>query len=358
MNVIVLTSSNAVSGGVRQALYLADGLNRQGHSVHFVCPPGGETEPLIKEMGLRHAALPSSLLEADKVLRALMPPKEPVVVHGFHNRGVKLVSYLCTYWRILGLPVAGVAHRGVTARPGNPLPYLLPGIRAYVVNSQACMDLLPLLWRRWRCHVVSNSIPENRLVPARSRQEVRNALGIPDNCRIIGNVSNDNPLKGAGQAIKAFALARPALLPVKLVVVGVSREKWLPLCNELGVADDVILVPRVNEVADFMQVMDILVFPSLFIESQPNVIMEGMSMGLPVIAGDIGGVRELLPPECLFDPKDERQVSACLVRLMKDPAAMRRLAEANFAQKYRFSTEYRLETVTRIYREVLREVSA
>ena len=356
MNIIVLTSTGSVSGGARQALVLAAGLQKLGYTVHFVCPPKGETREQALEMGLSQVDLPEKLFEVNKTLRALMPAGVPTIVHGFHNRGVKLVAYLGTWWRLLGLPVACAAHRGVTSRPGNPLPYLLPGIRAYLVNSQACADMLPLFWRRRRCHVVSNSIPEERLIPTRSKAEMRLELNLAEGDKVIGDVCNDNPQKGAGQALKAFALAKPGLPAAKLVIVGVTADIWLPLCEELGIVDEVRLVPRTDHVADYIQLMDLLVFPSWFIESQPNVIMEAMSMGVPVIAGDAGGVRELLPPEFLFDPKDEHAVSVKLTELMQSPEALKRLGEANAAQKDRFSTERRLREVVKYYRAALQEI--
>jgi glycosyltransferase involved in cell wall biosynthesis len=348
---MILTTSNSASGGVRQALYLADGLNKLGHHVHFICPPGGEISRLVKERELRHIVLPGSIFQAEKALRALMAKGKPAVLHGFHN-GLKLAAYLGTYWRLSGLPVACVAHRGVTSRPGNPLPYLLPGIRAYLVNSQACADTLPLFWRKDRCHIVNNSLPEERILPLRSKREMRLALNIPEGCRIIGNIS-----KGVGQAMKAFALSRQSIPPSKLVIVGVVPEQWHPLCEELDIAQDVILVPRVGHIADYMQLMDLLVFPSSFIESQPNVVIEAMSMGLPVIAGDIGGIREILPPECLFDPKNACEISAKLTATMRNPDVLKKLSAANAAQKHKFSTEHRLRRVLEYYQRVLNEVS-
>lgn len=356
MFIIVLTTSNSASGGVRQALYLADGLNKLGHKVYFVCPPRGETGPLIRKLGLPYVALPCRIFDVEKTLRSLMPANEPVILHGFHNKGVKLTAYLGTYWRILGLPVACLAHRGVTSRPGNPLPYLLPGIKAYLVNSQACADTLPLLWRKKRCHVVSNSIPQDRIIPLHSAHEMHSVLNIQGEYKIIGNICNDNPLKGAGQALKAFALSRSSIPPSKLVVIGITPQKWLPLCHELGIIDDVRLVPATDNVADYLQLMDLLVFPSQFIESQPNVIIEAISMGIPVIAGDVGGIRELLPVECLFCAKNEHEISDKLIQLMRDPDALRRLGEMNVTQKHKFLPSNRLALVMKYYECALNEI--
>lgn len=358
MRVIVLTSSKSISGGLRQALYLAEGFAKQGHVVYFVCPAGGASNALARQTGLNTVHLPPSIIQTEKTLRALMSVNEPTVLHAFHNKGVKLAAYLGTYWRILGLPIACVAHRGVTSRPGNPLPYLLPGIRKFLVNSQACADTLPLLWRKNCCHVVNNSIPENRLIPLRSKHEVLQVLKIPAGYNVIGNVCNNNPLKGAGQALRAFALARPTLPPSKLVLVGAKPEDWQPLCAELGIAEDVRLVAHTNHVADYMQLMDILIFPSQFIESQPNVVIEAMSMGVPVIAGDIGGINELLPAEFLFDPQNVLEISEKLSLLMRSPEALKRIGELNAQERDKFSVKKRIEVLNRYYLQALSEAPA
>lgn len=356
MHIIILTSSKTASGGTRQALYMAAGLQDLRHTVHFVCPPGGETAKQAAGMGLTVSALPATLAASERALRALMPANTPVIVHGFHNRGVKTVAYLGTLWRILGLPVACIANRGVTSRPHNPLPYLLPGIRSFLVNSRACGDTLPLLWRKKRRHLVSNCIPEGRLVPTRSAVAVRAGLDIPEGHFVIGNICNDNPLKGAPAMLKAFARARASLPPATLVVVGVQPNNWAPLCVELGILEHVRLIPKTDMVADYLQIMTLLAFPSSFIESQPNVIMEAMSMGLPVIGSDIGGIGELLPGECLFDPADTGAISAKLIDLLRDPAKREELGRNNLAQRPLFSLEKRLETVTSLYTDALKEL--
>ncbi len=355
MNIIILTSAGMATGGVRQSLYLAAGLRDMGHSVDFICRPDSETKKLALGMGMRCTDLPKKIRDVNRTLRGLMPKGEPVVVHAFHNRGVKLAAYLGTLWRFQGLPVVCVAHRGVTSRPGNPLPYLLPGIRSYMVNSKICASLMPLLWRRKRCHLVSNSVPEERLVPVNTVQEIRQELEIPEDHLVVGNVAYNKPEKGVAELIKAFAASRAHIPPSTLVVVGVTPELFMPLCNELGVTEYVRLVKRTEHVANYVQIMALMSFTSRFIESQPNVIMEAMSMGIPVIGGNIGGIPDMLPPDCLFDPKDVSSISAKIIEKMNNPERLREMAQENLQKKYLFSMDHRLKIVLEQYAAVLKE---
>lgn len=353
MNVIIISSSIKASGGVRQALYQARSLMSAGHRVHFVNHPQSELreiDPLMPWVDL-----PQGLKKLNQTLRSLMPAGENVVVHAFHNRAVKAVAYLGTLWRLQRLPVVCVAHRGVTNRPGNPLPYLLPGIRAYVVNSMETGQMLPLLWRKKRWHFVGNAIPEERLKTTRPEEEVRAELQIPPGNLVIGDVAHDKPAKGVSRLLESYAKSRAALPSSTLVMVGVTPEKFAPLARELGIEQEVRLLPRTEHVADYVQTFSLFVFPSYFVESQPNVIMEAMALNKPVIGSDIGNVKELIGERFTFKPGDVAEISAKLLEVGNSPDLMREAAAANYAKKDLFSADFRLRTILKIYEDALRE---
>ena len=353
MNIIIITHTKQGSGGARQALYQAQGLMRAGHTVHFVSRPNFELRKV--DPAINWVDLPEGLCALSRTLRSLMPSGEPTVVHAFHNKSVKWLSYLGTLWRLKGLPVACVAHRGVTNRPGNPLPYLLPGIRTYVVNAVETGKMLPLLWRKKRWRFVNNCLPADRLQTTRSAGEIRKELGIPESSMIIGYVGHDKPEKGAGEMLEAYVSVRHKLPASCLVMVGLNHDTWRARAEELGIAEDVRIIPRTEHVADYVQIFGLLVFPSYFIESQPNVIMEAMSMQKPVIGSDIGNIKEMIGAEFTFKGGDVGQIGQKLLEVAGDSRLLARMAENNFAKSADFSEQSRLETILGIYREVLAE---
>lgn len=354
MNVIILTTVKMLSGGTRQAVYLASALKARGHNVHFVLPKDKEVQDLVEEAGIQWSYLPDGLFAVNRHLRSLMSDGKPTVVHAFHNKGVKLAAYLGTLWRLMRLPVVCVAHRGVVTRPGNPLPYLLPGIRAFLVNSQACADALPLLWRRRRCHVVNNSIPTERITPERTAEEVRNELQIPENHFIIGDVASSQPRKAVDRLLMAYAKARNDLPPSTLVLVGVD-DRMAPLCRSLGLSEHVRLVPYAKSVSDYLQLFDLFVFPPYVVESQPNVVLEAMLMNVPVIASRIGGVPEILPERCLFKAGDVDEMSRKMIETVNSPELLQSMREENAATSHLFTVEHRVETLLAHYSRILSE---
>ncbi|MDR1125176.1 MAG: glycosyltransferase family 4 protein [Deltaproteobacteria bacterium] len=360
MNIIIMSTARLATGGARQALYQAQALRAAGHRVRFVSYPESELRKI--DPSLDWVDLPPGKLRAlpavNRTLRALLPAKgsgECAVVHAFHNLAVKFLGYLGTLWRLQGLPVVCAAHRGVTNRPGNPLPYLLPGIRAYISNSRLAAAQLPLLWRKKRRHLINNALPPERLQTSRSAAETRAALHIPAGHMVFGDVAHDKPEKGVERLLRAYAKARDALPPSSLVLVGVTPAKWQPLCDELGLAPQVRLLPRTEQVADYVQIFDLYVFPSYFIEAQPNVIMEAMRLGRPVIGSDVGDVRDMIGREFTFKAGDVDEMAARMLKMAGNPGLLQRAAAANLEAGRAYAPENRLRAILDIYHAILKE---
>jgi glycosyltransferase involved in cell wall biosynthesis len=62
----------------------------------------------------------------------------------------------------------------------------------------------------------------------------------------------------------------------------------------LGLERNVSFFPFTNEPNYVFERLDITVLPSLYKEGLPNVLLESMAMGVPVVSSDIGGVSEIV----------------------------------------------------------------
>ncbi len=94
--------------------------------------------------------------------------------------------------------------------------------------------------------------------------------------------------------------------------------------------------------------MDVLVVPSTWYENTPFVVLEAFAAGVPVIASDLGGLRELVQPGengLLFRPGDVESLRAAIEEVAADPQWFARLRFApspTIAQNYdRFLLAYR-----------------
>ena len=74
--------------------------------------------------------------------------------------------------------------------------------------------------------------------------------------------------------------------------------------------------------------LDVLVVPSVWLENAPLVIREAFLSGLPVVASDLGGMREMVRHEkdgLLFPPGDATALRECLLRLLHEKGLLERL---------------------------------
>jgi glycosyltransferase involved in cell wall biosynthesis len=121
--------------------------------------------------------------------------------------------------------------------------------------------------------------------------------------------------KGIQHALAALAEAAPRLPPFRYRVLGGGDpEPWRRLAARHGLADRVSfdgVLPAGPAVHAWLDGIDVYLQPSLR-EGLPRALIEAMSRGCPVIASDLAGIPELLPPDRLHPPGDVRALARLL----------------------------------------------
>ena len=160
-----------------------------------------------------------------------------------------------------------------------------------------------------RKRVAELGIPEDRIVvqrngvdghrfAVRDRQEARQQLGVSDSRALICFVGNLVPEKGPDILLESFGgAAVGALKGVQLVFIGDGpmRPMLTARAAELGVADRVSFLGKLppDDVALWLAAANAVCVPSRR-EGCPNVVLEGLASGRPIVASAVGGVPELL----------------------------------------------------------------
>lgn len=172
-----------------------------------------------------------------------------------------------------------------------------------------------------RLTVIPNGVDLARFdVPPASRSE----LGVPDDALLALAVGRLDVQKGLPDLLEAFERAAARNPRLHLAVVGDGPLRgWL----EADVAARSILSGRVRilgrreDVPALMRAADLLVH-SAYWEGMPNVVLEAMAAGLPVVATDVEGVEELILPGETGWVAPARDVDA-LTRAIEEVAADR-----------------------------------
>jgi glycosyltransferase involved in cell wall biosynthesis len=126
----------------------------------------------------------------------------------------------------------------------------------------------------------------------RSRESARLALGLPVDGKLILYVGRLSEPKGASDALRAFERIRKSG-DVRLAFVGDG-----PLLHRLrqraAERKDVIVTGPVDgaKVSDWLAACDLLTLPS-YHEGTPNVVLEAISSGRPIVATRVGGIPDV-----------------------------------------------------------------
>lgn len=181
---------------------------------------------------------------------------------------------------------------------------------------------------------------------------------------VVGFVGRVVPIKDVKTFIRAIQIAQRTVPGLTALIVGPTDEDpgYATECQGLVKSlelSSVIQFTGPADVRDYYRQMDILVLTSLS-EAQPLVILEANCAGLPVVATDVGGCRELLQGVTPDDsavgesglvtpPASPAETANAIVQLWRDPDRRHRMARAGLERAERF---YREESVYAAYRTV------
>lgn len=181
-------------------------------------------------------------------------------------------------------------------------------------------------------HVVPGGVDLSRFC-IRQRQPARAALALPADARIIGSAGRLEQVKGHRVLVAAMDQL-PANVHVVLIGEGREREALTGLAHDLGVESRVHLLGHRDDLELILPALDIFCLPSLG-EGLPRVLMEAQAAGIPIVASDVGSVRQIVDPATgrLVAASDPAALASALTASLNQPAepsACRAYAVARF----------------------------
>ncbi|ENA33150.1 MULTISPECIES: glycosyltransferase [Pseudomonas] len=151
-------------------------------------------------------------------------------------------------------------------------------------------------------------------------EQAREALKLPQDAWIVGNVGRLHPDKDQATLLKGFAQALPSLpAHALLAIVGKGRleEELKDLARELAIADRVVFLGQVADARCYFKAFDAFALSS---DHEPfgMVLLEAMAAGVPIIATACGGAREIIDGVGLLFPlRDTEALSGGLMHLSR-----------------------------------------
>jgi len=403
MRILFIDHSSYAAGAAMSLRYLAAGLIARGHDVHVALVwPSPELEAFYTDAGLKlHSLLafptiphttagwikfasPRSVLALLKLarrypaaaerLRALVGRIAPDSVH------LNSVTLLPAALSLKSSPAKVVWH--IRESP----PFDGRGWRtkaiAKTMKSAAAETIFishddQSMWTQGRVGtVVYCCTPTPAGGPPRESGTLRTELGLSPSERVILFVGGFQEIKGFQVLCRAFATVSQAVPEARLVIIGanvpppasrlsavarrygpyIGVRSYHDRCQRLLDASIPpsrrVIRPLVPNVADYLDLCEFLVFPSV----RPHFarpVIEAALAGKPAIASNFGGIREVVSEgdgAVLVPPGDAEALAGAMVAMLQNPDNTRRMgARARAFAGQKFTVDLHVDAVERVY---------
>ncbi len=358
LRILYLVTELDPGGAERQLVALATGLDRKRFdpAVASLAPLGAMARPL-REAGIPVFSLAARGATDFRVLprlKRLLAETEPDLLHTFLFHA-NVAGRLCARLAGLSCPVAA------SVRVEDPRPLHRWGEKAtsrwadvFIANSAS---LGGFLRDRVRIPPAKIAVIPNALLPmpAVAPRRFRTLLNLDRRIPLVVGVGRLHRQKGFDLLVEALALwpemaTRPVLA---LVGAGPEEARLKRLAMRRGVEGSLRFVGAMDSAAEALADADVVTIPSRW-EGMPNVAMEAMALGRPVVATRVGALPELLGEAgVLVPPGDPGAMATAIATLLANPERARSLGEAARARIRDYSPARMVDAHAALYGRLL-----
>jgi len=207
-----------------------------------------------------------------------------------------------------------------------------------------------------RTVVIQNALDPQEFA-ASAKPHLRKKFGVKPDEKLIGIIGRFSPEKGVDVFLEAFKLLSKSDTSLKAILIGegLLEAELRNYCSTHQINDRVIFAGYQKDIAEFYPILDMMVMPSRS-EGLPNVALEALHFGVPVVATDVGGTSEVIidGKTGLLVPSERPDLmQAAMSTLFADEGLRCRLIKQGKQHlSENFSPKSRVEKIERIYSEL------
>lgn len=343
-SVLFITDSDKqLSGGLKQLYFNVIGLKKRGYNIYMVCKKASGIFDAIKEQLDSFIFLEFKDVRGDgKILLDFARRNNVDVVHTFHNKGHKVGLW----GKIFGGSFRLFINRGVNFVPTNIFYYPHPKIDGFVCNSKNVADKLKYIFvPKKKRNVIYNAFSPS--LDGFHEDTIKGELPEKDAVKIV-TVTSGSKWKGFDISLKVLSNIQENF---SFYAVGVDDYTNFEKFITTDLNKNIVRLGRRRDVLPILSRMDIFLYTPRAGDSCPNVILEAMYAGLPVIATDIGGISELIADKegGFVVDKNIKDICSKLSFLIKNPEMIRKMGDFNRNRIKFFNLDRKVESLLKIY---------
>ncbi len=348
----------------------------RGFEVHVACNMSmskgdGEEIPycdFIHDIPFARSPLAAENIKAYRSLKAIINKEGFSVIHAHTPVGGALARLAARKARKRGTKVIYTAH-GFHFYKGSPLSgkVIFYPIEKSLARYTDCLitindeDYNTALSRHFKARNIVKvngvGIDLNKFTASKDkRAEKRAELGIGQDDIMLLSVGELNNNKNHMTVVKAVAAMKNTQIKYVICGSGALKKQIEAQARSLGIESQVMLAGYRNDTREIYQAADIFVFPSLR-EGLPVSVMEAMASGIPIVAADIRGNRDLIIDGkggyLIENALDDREYASKITDLINNPEKIKEMTAFNLDRVLIFSIDNVKKQMTDIYEEYI-----
>jgi glycosyltransferase involved in cell wall biosynthesis len=340
LRIVHVITKLELGGAQGNTIYTVSNLNRSLFDVHLIAGPGGLLDDEVQNLkdvtvhfcgDLSRPIRPVADYHAYTRLRQLIRDLHPDIVHTHSSKA-----------GVLGRLSAAAEHVPVIIHTYHGFGfhrYQNPGVfRLYVAfEREACRRSHHLIFvskenQKWaeeldliqKCStsLIRSGVEVEPLLKAKRSQELREEWGVPRNGKAIGMIACLKPQKDPLTFVDAADRASRKFLNSKFLLIGDGElaDAVARRAKKMRYPENFLHVGWTRDIPTALASLDLMVLTSLW-EGLPRVIPEATIAGVPVIASNIDGNREIISEGhngVLAEPRNAQDFAEKIVEALKE----------------------------------------
>jgi glycosyltransferase involved in cell wall biosynthesis len=235
------------------------------------------------------------------------------------------------------------------------------GLDALTTNSQnTAQQIKELRLTTAPVRFISNGVQLPLPIDVSTRLRLKSELGFSESEILVGNIARLDGNKNHAMLLRAFAALTTKWPHLRLIIIGDGplKTQLSSMAHELGIASKLSLPGGIPLAARYLSAMDVCCMTS-YTEGLPNLVMEAMAAGLPVVSTRCGDCSDLIEPGIsgyLVAVNDDVNMATHLDLLLSNPELRLRMGRAGRERMRRdYSVEELVNRTTQLYEELVIE---
>jgi glycosyltransferase involved in cell wall biosynthesis len=357
LRIALVFEFGSLNGGEHSMLAVMDQLRNGAVEFVALCPPDGRLKDTLEARGIEAMAFDVRDAEGQRRDREELLAE----LHGtltcakcdlVHANSLSMGRLTGAIAERLSVPVA--AHlRDILKLSGKAIADLNGNTRLIAVSNAARRFHIAQGMDAERVITLYNGVDCERFMPRSRNESRRRELGLSLEDFLILNVGQIGLRKGQGVLADAAVMLAGRLPNAHYLIAGQrcsdKRESWefeaniIAKLQSIGEGNSLHLLGYRDDMPELMNAADVLVHPA---KQEPlgRVLLEAAASGLPIIATDVGGTREILRDResaILVPPGDPQALADAILEMANDAELRSRLAET---ARLRIRDEFSIET--------------